>query len=516
VAAGTNTNTVTDIAAASSRCAVLTVAEMAAADRLTIEGGTPGIRLMEAAGAAVVTEILRRWSKRATLVLCGPGNNGGDGFIVARILSEFGWPVRVALLDMDRAAKGDAALAQQRWRGETVATTVGCLDNVALIVDAMFGAGLDRPLSGIAKELVHAIAARNLDCVAVDMPSGVSGDTGRVLGEASGCAPLCRLTVSFCRPKPGHFLEPARGLCGALVVAPIGIGDDIVARLNPQIVLNDPSLWRDCLHKPGTGDHKYTRGHAVVLGGATMTGAARLSARAARRIGAGLLTIASPPESVAIYADDEPGAIVRAIRTDADFERLVSEPRVSAILVGPGAGLDDATRRRVLLALSSHKPCVLDADALSVFADTPDILLQRLGPHCLLTPHEGEFARLFPDLAEPAALAGGKLARTRTAAHRSGATVLLKGADTVIAQSDGAAVLSPFGPPTLATGGSGDVLAGLAVGLMAQGMPAFWAAAAASWLQGEAARAIGPGLIADDLPAQIAPLLARLGRRPSR
>ena len=512
MATGTSTNAVNDRSAARARCAVLTVAEMASADRRAIDSGTPGIQLMEAAGAAVATEIIRRWSSRPTLVLCGPGNNGGDGFVVARILSEFGWPVRVARLEPNRPSKGDAALALQRWPGKTELATVESLSNTSLVVDAMFGAGLDRPLAGLAKELVQAMTARPLDCIAIDIPSGVSGDTGRVLGEGEGCAPNCRLTVTFCRPKPGHFLEPARSLCGALVVASIGINDDIVAQLDPQIALNDPSLWRDRLHKPGAGDHKYTRGHAIVLGGATMTGAARLSARAARRVGAGLLTIASPPETVAIYADDEPGAIVRAIRTDADFERLVSEPRVSAILVGPGAGVDDATRRRALLALSSGKPCVLDADALSVFADAPDVLISRLGPHCLMTPHDGEFARLFPDLAAPAALATGKLARARAAAQRSNAVVLLKGADTVIAAPDGAAILSPFGPPTLATGGSGDVLAGLAVGLMAQGMDAFGAAAAASWFQAEAARAIGPALIADDLPGQIPALLARLGR----
>jgi hydroxyethylthiazole kinase-like uncharacterized protein yjeF len=512
VATETTSSTATELDSARARYAALTVAEMAAADRLTIASGTPGIQLMEAAGAAVATEILRRWSTRPALVLCGPGNNGGDGFVVARILWEFGWPVRVARLEPTRDANGDAALALKRWQGETMPATVACLDDVSLVVDAMFGAGLDRPLAGIAKDLVAAIATRKLGCVAIDVPSGVSGDTGRVLGEGEGSAPNCRMTVTFCRPKPGHFLEPARSLCGALVVSPIGIGDDTVAQLNPRILLNDPSLWRDRLRRPNAGDHKYTRGHAIVLGGPTMTGAARLAARAARRVGVGLLTIASPPEAVAIYADDEPGAIVRAIRTDEDFERLVLDPRVSAILVGPGAGVDDTTRRRALLALSSGKPCVLDADALSVFAEAPDILFQRLGAHCLLTPHDGEFARLFPDLAEPTALAGGKLARTRAAAQRSGAAVLMKGADTVIAQPDGTAILSPFGPPTLATGGSGDVLAGLAVGLIAQGMPAFWAAAAASWFQSEAAGSIGPGLIADDLPGQIPALLARLGR----
>ncbi len=495
-----------------ARHAVLTVADMEAADRLTIETGTPGIQLMEAAGAAVATEILRRWSPRPTIVLCGPGNNGGDGFVVARILHEFGWPVQLARLDPGRKVADDAALAARRWRGDEIPATVGSLDGIALVVDAMFGAGLDRPLGGMAKQLVEEINRRNLDCVAIDIPSGVSGDTGRLLGErdSAACAPNCRLAVTFCRPKPGHFLEPGRSLCGALVVAPIGIPDGIPAQLNSRIALNSPALWHGYLQRPDAGDHKYTRGHALVLGGEALTGAARLAARAARRVGVGLLTIASPPSAVAIYADDEPGAIVRSVAKDADFERMVSDQRVSAVLVGPGAGVEDATRRRALIALASGKPCLLDADALSVFADAPDALFPRLGENCLLTPHEGEFARLFPDLADPEALAIGKLERAVAGARRAGAVVLLKGADTVIARPEGTAILSPFGPPTLATGGSGDVLAGLAIGLMGQGMPALWAASAASWIQAEAARAIGPGLIAEDLPEQIPTVLARI------
>ncbi len=511
MAAEGNSNRATDGAAAWARHAVLTVEEMAEADRLTIESGTPGIRLMEAAGAAVATEILRRWWKRPTLVLCGPGNNGGDGFVVARILAEFGWPVRLARLDPARPLEGDAASVAQRWDGAEVPAAAASLDGAPLVVDALFGAGLDRPLAGSARQLVEAIAERKLDCVAVDMPSGVSGDTGRIQGEArgEGAAPKCRLTVTFCRPKPGHLLEPGRSLCGTLVVAPIGISDDVIAKLDPQIALNDPALWRAYLRQPGAGDHKYTRGQALVLGGAELTGAARLAARAARRVGVGLITIASPPSAAAIYADDEPGAIVRAVVKDADFDRLVSDRRVNAVLVGPGAGVDDATRRRALIALASNKPCVLDADALGIFADAPDALFRRLRDDCLLTPHEGEFARLFPDLANPDSVAGGKLARVRDAARRAGAVMLLKGADTVIAEPGGKAILSPLGPPSLATGGSGDVLAGLTVGLAARQVPAIRAAAAACWLQAEAAKAGGRGLVAEDLPDRVPAAMAK-------
>jgi NAD(P)H-hydrate epimerase len=493
--------------------AVLSVAEMAEADRLTILGGIRGIDLMEAAGAAVAAEILRRWPPRPTVVLCGPGNNGGDGFIAARILQDFGWPVRLIRLNARAGSQGDAKLAAARWNGPELPPDPGSLDGASLVVDALFGAGLDRPLDGAAKALVEAIAVQGHDCVAIDVPSGVAGDSGKILGAAAAC----RLTVAFFRPKPAHCLEPARGRCGAIEIARIGIPDIVLESIGPKTFLNSPGLWARWFPWPTAGDHKYTRGHALVLGGGEMTGAARLAARAARRVGAGLLTIASPPAAVPIYAGDEAGAIVRPIAGERDFERLAGDPRVAAVLVGPGAGIADATRRHALAARAAGRPCVLDADALSVFAETPEVLFRHLDATCLLTPHEGEFARLFPDMTGDPAASGGKLAQARAAARRSGAVLLLKGSDSVIAAPDGLAILSPLGPPTLATGGTGDVLAGLALGLLAQGMAPFWAAAAACWFQAEAARGLGPGLIAEDLPERLPAVLAelrRIGGRP--
>ncbi|MEX2296557.1 MAG: NAD(P)H-hydrate dehydratase [Dongiaceae bacterium] len=480
---------------------------MAEADRLVIAGGKPGIALMEAAGARVTAAIMRRWSPRPVVVLCGPGNNGGDGFVVARLLQAQGWPVRLIRLDGRTGTRGDAAKAAAAWQGAEAPADPGSLDNAALVVDALFGAGLDRPLDGAARALIEGVMSRGLDCAAIDIPSGISGDDGRVLGVAA----RCQLTVTFFRPKPGHFLDPGRSLCGRLEIADIGLPVSALTEIAPKTALNAPGLWLERFPFPAAADHKYTRGHAVVLGGATMTGAARLAAHAARRVGAGLLTIASPPEAVPIYAADQPGAIMRAMPDDAAFERLVGDPRVTAVLLGPGAGLDDAVRRRCLIARGVGKPCVFDADALTLFAEMPDALFNRLDPRCLLTPHEGEFARLFPDLT------GDRLSRARAAAARSNAMLLLKGADTVIAAPDGTAILSPLGPPTLATGGSGDVLAGLALGLMTQGMNALWAAAAACWFQAEAARAHGPGLIAEDLARAVPESvrhLARLGGRP--
>jgi ADP-dependent NAD(P)H-hydrate dehydratase / NAD(P)H-hydrate epimerase len=492
--------------AAFDRHAVLTTAEMAEADRLAIAGGHSGIALMEAAGARATAAIMRRWSARPVAVLCGPGNNGGDGFVVGRLLQAQGWPVTLIRLGERTGMRGDAAKAAATWRGPELPPEPASLDGTALVVDALFGAGLDRPLDGAARRLIEAVATRGLDCAAIDMPSGISGDTGAVLGVAA----RCRVTATFFRPKPGHFLEPGRSHCGVLDVAEIGIPASVLAQIAPNLALNAPGLWLERFPFPAAADHKYTRGHAIVLGGATMTGAARLAANAARRLGSGLLTIASPPEAFPIYAAGEPGAIARPVADDEAFERLVSDPRVTAVLVGPGAGLDDMVRRRCLIARAAKKPCLFDADALTLFADMPDTLFSRLDAHCLLTPHEGEFGRLFPDLT------GDRLNRALTAARRSGAIVLFKGADTVIAAPDGTAILSPLGPPTLATGGSGDVLAGLALGLIAQGMAPLWAAAAACWFQAEAARSHGPGLIAEDLASAVPGLLQALARLTGR
>lgn len=479
---------------------------MATADCLTIEGGTPGIDLMEAAGAAVATEILRRWQRRPVVVLCGPGNNGGDGFVVARILREFGWDARIARLDARAGAKGDAKIAAERWSGPELPFDAAQFDGQALIVDALFGAGLDRPLDGSAKSVLEALSAQKRDIVAIDVPSGVAGDTGAILG----LAPNCRLTVTFFRPKPAHFIEPARSRCGTLVVVDIGIPKSILPAIAPTVALNGPEIWASLIPRPDISDHKYTRGHALIFGGTQMTGAARLAARAARRVGTGLLTIACSPEAASIYAIDQAGAIVKSVADTDAFAHLTTDPRVAAVLVGPGAGIVDATRSRALAPRASGKPTVLDADALSVFQSMPERLFDRLDATCLLTPHEGEFRRLFPDLSTEDALASGRLARARAAAVRANAILLFKGSDTVIAAPDGRAILSPFGPPTLATGGTGDVLAGIAVGLMAQGMGAFEAAAAACWLQAEAARGFGPGLIAEDLPERLPGVLATL------
>jgi NAD(P)H-hydrate epimerase len=485
------------------RSALLSPAEMAEADRLTIAGGTPGGALMENAGRAVADAVSRRWSPRPSVVLCGPGNNGGDGFVAARILLQRGWPVRLLLLGDRAALRGDAAIAAASWEQPIAPLAVAGLDGAALVVDALFGAGLARPIDGIAAAVIEALGAHPAPVVAVDVPSGVDGASG----EIRGLAPRARLSVTFFRRKPGHLLLPGREYCGETLVCPIGIAADVLDRVAPQVAANHPRWWLSAFPWPQPLSHKYTRGHALVAGGAVMTGAARLAARAAARIGAGLVTVAAPEAAYALYAAALTGIIVQPAGAADAFRQLLADPRRNAALIGPGAGVGRETRDKALAVLDAGKRAVLDADALTVFADDPGALFAAIHasetPPPVLTPHEGEFGRLFDR-------SGSKLARAVRAAQRSGAVVVLKGSDTVIAAPDGRAAINEGAPPELATAGAGDVLAGMVLGLLAQGMASFEAAAAAVWLHGAAARRVGAGLVVEDvieaLPAALAAL----------
>jgi len=479
---------------------LLTVAEMYRADAAAIAGGVSGAALMENAGRAIADQIRNRWASRRITVLCGPGNNGGDGFVVARLLAADGWPVTVALLGRRETLTGDAALAAAGWQGPVRGLEPAVLDDAGLVVDALFGAGLARPLEGAARAVIDAVNERGLPCVAVDVPSGVHGDTGEVMGAA----PRCRLTVTFFRRKPGHLLMPGRDFAGETVVADIGIPEAVLLDITPAAFANGPALWLSRYRWPRPGDHKYGRGHALIAGGALMTGAARLAARAAYRAGAGMVTIASPPSAVPIYAGDLAGLLVSAVANEDEFCALLDDARKNAALIGPGCGVSRTTRQMALGALRRGKAVVLDADAITVFKDAPADLFEALtGAAAVLTPHEGEFARLFGHT-------GDKLSRVRAAAAECGAVVLLKGTDTVIAAPDGTAAINANAPPTLATAGTGDVLGGIILGLLAQGMAPFDATCAAVWLHGEAATAFGPGLIASDLPELLPKILKQL------
>ena len=473
-----------------------TIAEMRTADAATIASGVPGITLMENAGSAVADVIVSNYAQARTIVLAGPGNNGGDGFVAARRLAGAGWPVEVALLGPRDRLTGDAALACGRWQGAILALEDVAFDGTGLVVDALFGAGLTRPINGLAASVLEAANLADVPIIAVDTPSGIDGNTGAVLGMA----PRADITVTFHRAKPGHYLLPGREHVGRLVIVDIGIPNAIDDSLDLHLFANVPDLWRAHWPRRKVSSHKYDYGHALVLGGGmASSGAARLAAQAALRAGAGLVTVLCPASALPVYASTLTAVMVRPFSDrGCDFMGHLGDPRQNAILLGPGAGVGEVLREQVHAALNSHKFTVLDADALTSFAGESAKLFERVkeNGHVLMTPHEGEFSRLF-------GIEGDKLSRARQAAAMSGAVILLKGADTVVASPDGRASILTEAPATLATAGSGDVLAGIALGLIAQAMPMFEAVSAAAWLHAEAAKTFGPGLIADDLADQL-------------
>jgi hydroxyethylthiazole kinase-like uncharacterized protein yjeF len=451
---------------------LLTPAEMAVADA---SSGVPGPILMERAGWAVA-RAARRFGPCRTLVLCGPGGNGGDGYIAARLLADWGWPVRLAMLAPPRPGS-DAAGAAASWNGPAADFTPAEADRADLVIDAVFGAGLTRPVDGIVAGTLAA--ARRI--LAVDVPSGVDGANGAVRGRATQAA----LTVTFFRRKPGHWLLPGRDLCGEIILADIGIP---AAQAMSATYANGPGLWQ--LPAPGASAHKYTRGVVTVLGGAEMTGAAQLSAAAARHGGAGMVTIAAQGRADVYRCGATPGLMV----SEAPLAELLADKRRTTWVCGPGLG-HDAARADLPLLLAAGRQVVADADALAAHN------LDALSGAAVLTPHEGEFTRLFGPIGPD------RLAATRAAAKRVGTVVLLKGSDTVIAAPDGRAAINTTGSAALATAGSGDVLSGLIAALLSAGLPPWEAACAGAWVHGSAGQALGPGLVAEDLPPAIARIM---------
>lgn len=471
------------------------------ADRLAMEGGVSGTTLMEAAGQGIAELILGNWPRGRCLVLCGPGNNGGDGYVAARHLQDAGWEVDLASLVDPSVLMGDAAVMRDKWDGDILSLHEVPFEGLDLVVDAVFGAGFSRFLDNGVAALLSKVKKAAIPVVAVDMPSGVNGDTGAVDPNSIPAA----MTVTFFRAKPGHFLYPGRSYCGDLRVIDIGIAADYLEEIDPATHLNGPDLWRDDLPLLKPEIQKYSRGHAAIVGGGiSSTGAARLAARAALRAGAGATTVVSPPSALMIYAAALEAVMVTAIGEEEDFENWLQSRRIGTVLIGPGNGVTDRTREFTRLALESTANVVIDADALTVFKDEPDTLFyliqEKEEGEVVLTPHEAEFERIF-------SLAGSKLERARAAAALSGAVVLLKGADTVIATPDGKAVINHNAPPFLATAGSGDVLSGLITGLFSGGMTAFSAAATATWIHGAAGDSLGPGLIAEDIESVIPEIL---------
>ncbi len=494
---------------------LLSTEEMAEADRLAIAGGVLGIELMENAGRAVADAACKIAQGRRVVVVAGPGNNGGDGFVAARYLAERGYAVRVCFVGDRKRVKGDARLASNRWSGTVEDASPEAIADCDLVVDALFGAGLDRDVEGLPRKIIEAINASGIPVIAVDLPSGVNGTSGAIMGAAV----RAERTVTFFRRKTGHLLLPGRLQCGSIEVVDIGIPASVLAKIKPRTFANGPDLWGGSFPRPSPGGHKYTRGHTVVVsGGPSTTGAARLAARGALRAGAGLVTIASPREALTVNAAESLAVMVRPVDGPAELARFLTDKRKNAVVLGPGAGVGPATRDQVLVALASDAAVVLDADALTSFVGELDTLAsaiaKRAGGGTVLTPHEGEFYRLFNVLNRESKLIS-KLEKARLASRYCGAVVVYKGADTVVAAPDHRAAIADNAPPTLATAGSGDVLAGMIVGLMAQGMPAYEAATAGVWLHGEAANEFGPGLIAEDLPDTLPRVYRRLLNEPS-
>lgn len=487
---------------------LLTPQEMYEADRLTIQAGVPGIDLMEAAGLACAG-IIRDLSEPCPVcVVCGPGNNGGDGFVIARLLADAQWPVKLLFAGEQAMLKGDAALAASAWKGEVLPAQPAALAGAGLIVDALFGAGLSRDIDGDMACLVAGMNDTDALRIAVDMPSGVDGASGSI----RGIAVQAHHTITFFRAKPGHYLQPGRGQCGAVHVADIGISAEVLASINPRWRLNTPDEFASLLVKPLAGAHKYSRGSALMVsGGPWNTGAARLAAMSALRVGAGLVTMAGGEAALPILAGHLTAIMLLQADNGRDLARILDDKRITACGIGPAVGVGHDTIEKVLGVLAAGCGVVLDADALTSFAGNAELLFDAIAAkperQVILTPHEGEFTRLFKAFCGSV---DSKCERGVAAAKASGAVVVLKGSDTVIAHADGRCAINANAPSWLATAGSGDVLTGLCLGLLAQGLPAFEAAGCAAWLHGEAANRFGPGLIAEDLPGGIPAVLAAL------
>ena len=421
---------------------ILTAAEMKNAEAAAMEQGVTGIQMMTAAGTAAVLAITKSFEPCPVLVLCGPGNNGGDGFIVAQHLKKAGWAVRVACMVKRNALKNDAALAAQKWDGDIEGLNSNLsVHQTGLIVDAVFGTGFDRVLEPELVILFDKIRTRKIPVVAIDIPTGVNATTGAVDPGAL----KAHSTITFCRKKTGHVLLPGKTYCGAITVADIGITDAMVASLNTACFENNPALWLKLFPLPNAESHKYTRGHAVIYGGEKRTGAACLAAAAAQKIGAGLVTITSPEKAWPVYSSYRASLMVDECNNTDDLKTILRDERKNA---GPGAGADDKLRQAVDAVLSLKKSGVLDADVFSAYQNNPKDLFAKLSPRYVLTPHEGEFEKLF------GVMEGSKPERTLKAAKTANAVVLLKGADTVIAAPDGMIVINTNAPPTLATAGS--------------------------------------------------------------
>lgn len=489
---------------------ILASDDTAACDRFAVDSGIEIQELMEAAGAAVADAIRTRWAPRPVLVLAGPGNNGGDGLVAARLLREAGWPVRVVLFATQQAVGPDAGMALSRWAGPLQSPDLVDLDSSGptpkLVIDALFGAGLSRPIEGVVADWIARIRASGVPVVAVDVPSGLHGDARPLPGPHLTAV----LTVTFHRKKLVHLIEPFAAACGETVCRAIGIPDgwtDLVTPLAREVLA---PAWRACMESTGADRHKHARGRvAVFSGGSQSTGAARLAAAAALRAGAGVVTLCSPPSALMVNAAHLTAVMVARCDGAEEVSDRLTGLRAQAAVMGPAMGVGEQSRRVVLAGLGVGIPMVLDADALTSFEDDPEVVIRRLHGQCVLTPHAGEFSRLFGT----GRAHWNKVEQAQAAADRCGCTVLLKGPATVVATPGHTPWINRHASRWLATAGSGDVLAGIIAAGLAAGMEPHEAAAAAAWIHGDAALRLGAGLTAEDLPDTLPGVLQGLQRR---
>ena len=478
---------------------IFSIDEMIRTDTNAIASGISGETLMENAGRAVVEEITRRWQNKKTVILCGPGNNGGDGYVIARLLSDLNWPIKILSTIDPSKLIGDAKKAASKWNGEVdLIYDIKKYPKSELLIDCLYGTGLSRTIETKIKKLIKHYNSSKSKIISVDIPSGIHGDTGQVLGAAI-CADL---TVTFCVPKRGHFLLPGKTLCGTIIITDIGIPKNIINDIDTNVRLNLPKNWKAHLPKPKPETHKYSRGHTFVLGGSVYsTGASRLGAEAALRIGSGAVTILAESKSLDIYAYHTTSIMLKKV---SQLESILSyKKHPKSILIGPGCGVDYHTEEYLKKILKSKTPCVIDADALTLIANKPNSFIPQLHPNCVLTPHEGEFKRLFD-------LSSDKITSTQISSKMTGSVIVFKGADTVICSPSGRVCIDNNSTPWLSTAGSGDVLAGLISGLLSQGMDPFDAACAGVWIHGELGTRLGPGLISENICTGLPKLLSDL------
>jgi len=471
---------------------LLTTDQVVALESSAVHAGTSITKLMANAGHAVAEEVMKHCEIQPTLVLCGPGNNGGDGYAVAKILRDNLWPVSVACKDPAIPISEAAETHRQLWMGENLPFDPAILKDFSLIIDGLFGTGLSKPITSPYKEIIEAINDLRLPVISIDIPTGINGNSGEVMGIAL----KARLTITFGYQKLGHVLYPGRSHAGEIVTKDIGLG----RYDKPSYFINHPYIWLPYFPIPTPSDHKYTRGHAVIFGGEEFTGATQLASKAARRVGAGLVTIVCSERTHPIYALSAPGTLTKIVRSSQDEKKFLEDKRKNAFLIGPGLDPDNRTKKLVQKTLSLNRSCILDAGALRAFGKQPRDLFNLCQGNVVLTPHEGEFLSLFQQQ-------GSKLERALTAAKQSNCCLVLKGPDTIIASPSGQALIQSNAPPWLATAGSGDVLSGMILGYLAQDVEPFYAAAMATWIHARCAEEFGFGLIAEDLIKQLPTVL---------